>query len=155
MLLPIPLATMLPLCQVLTCHVASEHACSQLGGPCCCLWRLQRPSVHYYAAAPAAATAAAAALQGVCLQGRFHTSEPLSSIFMWLTDSLTDPATTYELIGPDRRPLPSAGRVAQAQLAPAALLNFRLLGQQRRPVDAAGRQRSFLKDELLQRAYAD
>ncbi|KAF6259521.1 hypothetical protein COO60DRAFT_1513000 [Scenedesmus sp. NREL 46B-D3] len=93
--------------------------------------------------------------EGVCLQGRFHTSEPLSSLFAWVTDSLTNPATTYELIGPDRKPLTPAGHVAGAQLAPAVLLNFRPLGQQGQPVDAAGRQLSFLKDELLQQAHAD
>jgi hypothetical protein len=94
-------------------------------------------------------------LQGVCLQGRFHVSEPLSSLFAWVTDALADPATTYEMVGPDRKPLAAAGRVADAQLAPAVLLNFRPLSQQGQPVDAAGRQLSFIRGELLQQARAD
>jgi hypothetical protein len=94
-------------------------------------------------------------LQGVCLQGRFRISEPLASLFTWVTDALSDPATSYELIGPNRKPLAPAGLVAEAQLAPAVLLNFRPLGQQGQPVDAAGRQLSFVKDELLQQAHAD
>lgn len=93
--------------------------------------------------------------EGVCLQGRFHGSEPLSSVFTWVTDALACPATTYELVGPDRKPLAAAGSVAAAALAPAVLLNFRPLSQQGQPRDAAGRQLSFLRGELLQLAHAD
>lgn len=50
----------------------------------------------------------------------------MSRIFEWVSDSLRDPARTYELITPARRPLvTSAGTLRQADLLPSSLLNFR------------------------------
>ncbi|KAF8072692.1 PUX2 [Scenedesmus sp. PABB004] len=100
---------------------------------------------------PTAATLRARFPEGVCLQGIFHVREPLSSVHDWLRASLREPGAPYELVGPDRRPLGTAGSVGDAGLAPASLLNWRPLGQQR----PAGAAVPALRDELLARARAD
>ena len=72
--------------------------------------------------------------------------EPVAALFEWLTSCLRDPGTTYELVGPDRRPLaPGAGSFRAAQLVPSALLNFRRLA-------AEPQRTSVLRDDLLRAA---
>lgn len=90
----------------------------------------------------------------MCLQGRFHVSEPLTALFEFVTAALRDPSITYQLVGPSRGALPLTGRIGDADLAPAVLLNFRPLSRGQL-VDAAGLQQSFLRDELLRQAHAD
>lgn len=85
-------------------------------------------------------------MQGVCLQGRFGVGEPLTAVFEWTTDALRH-CCCYELILPDRRPLPATGTVGAAGLAPSMLLNFFALD--------GGSARPFLSDRLLQQARAD
>lgn len=99
-------------------------------------------------------------MQGVCLQGEFSAREPVTAVFEWVTTSLANPGIAYELVLPDRQPLPATGTVGEAGLMPTALLNFR-------PMDsvlgitaggAAGRRgqqqrhQPFLSDALLQQA---
>lgn len=68
-------------------------------------------------------------------------------MFEWVTDALRDPGRTYELITPIRRPLVTAnGTVAQADLLPSSLLNFRWLDPH---VIGAASQLPSLRDELL------
>ncbi|GFR51063.1 hypothetical protein Agub_g13387 [Astrephomene gubernaculifera] len=43
--------------------------------------------------------------EGVCLQGHFGASEPVSRIFHWVAASLRHPAMTFDLIQPNRKPL--------------------------------------------------
>ena len=75
-----------------------------------------------------------------------RTGEPLTALFEWLTGCLRDPGTTYELVGPDRRPLaPGPGSFRAAQLVPSALLNFRRLEHE-------PQRASVLHDELLRAA---
>ncbi len=51
--------------------------------------------------------------------------EPVSALFEWVTDCLSDPCCTYELVGPDRKPVKAARQsMRSAQLVPSALLNF-------------------------------
>ena len=72
--------------------------------------------------------------------------EPVTAVFEWLSDCLADPGCTYELIGPDRRPLQASQKsMRAAELVPSALLNFRRL--QPEP-----QRRSMLRDELLRAA---
>ena len=62
----------------------------------------------------------------VSLQGEFNAREPVAAVFEWVSSSLRDFSTTYELILPGRKPLtPAMGRIADADLLPSALLNFR------------------------------
>lgn len=82
-------------------------------------------------------------------------SEAVSAVFEWTSDALRDPAVTYELIQPNRKPLIASGLVCNADLAPAVLLNFRLLSQQGEGRSSASQQQSYLKDELLLQARAD
>lgn len=50
----------------------------------------------------------------------------MAVIFEWVTSSLRDPGTMYELIMPGRKPLaPTMGSLADADLLPSAMLNFR------------------------------
>ena len=59
---------------------------------------------------------------------RCHAGEPVSAVFEWLTQCLSDPGCTYELVGPDRKPVSAAAQsMRSAQLVPSALLNFRRL----------------------------
>lgn len=59
--------------------------------------------------------------------------------------------TTYELVGPDRRPLAPSASVAACGLAPSAVVNFRPLA------GVAMQQRNvpFLSDALLRQARTD
>ncbi|GIL66753.1 hypothetical protein Vafri_20206, partial [Volvox africanus] len=92
--------------------------------------------------------------EGVCLQGQFGASEPVSRVFEWVSGSLRSPDLTFELIKPDRRPLetsaaatadkgagkgatparasaPRPGRllaVRDADMMPSILLNLRPIG---------------------------
>lgn len=60
------------------------------------------------------------------LQGEFNAREPVAAVFEWVSSGLRDFSTTYELILPSRKPLsPVMGRIADADLLPSALLNFR------------------------------
>lgn len=66
------------------------------------------------------------------MQGEFNAREPVTAIFEWVSDSLRDVSMTYELLLPGlgRKVLsPSMGTVAQADLLPTTLLNFRTAGQ--------------------------
>jgi hypothetical protein len=63
--------------------------------------------------------------QGVQLAANFGLSEPLCRVHETVADALRAPARAFELVLPDRRPLPREGRVADAGIAPAVLLNFR------------------------------
>lgn len=72
--------------------------------------------------------------------------EPVSEMFEWLTDCLSDPGCTYELVGPDRKPLaPSAQSMRAAQLVPSALVIFRRLS-------AAPQQEPTLRQDILRLA---
>eukprot|EP00878_Enallax_costatus_P018439 GHUV01019411.1.p1 GENE.GHUV01019411.1~~GHUV01019411.1.p1 ORF type:complete len:522 (+),score=195.27 GHUV01019411.1:131-1696(+) len=93
--------------------------------------------------------------EGVCLQGNFHVSEPVTAVFEWVTESLRDPTITYELIKPDRKPLAATGLVNAADLAPAVLLNFRPLTGQQALYSGRTQCSSFLRDSLLAQAQAD
>lgn len=80
------------------------------------------------------------------LRGRSYAGEPVAAIFEWLTDSLRDPGATYDLIGPDRKPIAaSMGSIRKAQLLPSALLNFMRLSP-------APQCDPTLKDDLLRKA---
>ncbi|EIE24119.1 hypothetical protein COCSUDRAFT_47147 [Coccomyxa subellipsoidea C-169] len=84
--------------------------------------------------------------EGLILQGEFNAGEPVAAIFEWLTDSLRDPGATYDLIGPDRKPIAaSMGSMRKAQLLPSALLNFMRLSP-------APQCDPTLKDDLLRTA---
>ncbi|KAK9906634.1 hypothetical protein WJX75_005245 [Coccomyxa subellipsoidea] len=84
--------------------------------------------------------------EGLVLQGEFNAGEPVAAIFEWLTDSLRDPGATYDLIGPDRKPIAaSMGSIRKAQLLPSALLNFMRLSP-------APQCDPTLKDDLLRKA---
>ncbi len=70
----------------------------------------------------------------------------MSAIFEWLTDCLSDPGCTYELMGPDRKPLAlSAQSIRAAQLVPSALINFRRLS-------TAPQQEPTLRQDILRLA---
>lgn len=70
----------------------------------------------------------------------------MAAIFEWLTDCMRDPGATYELIGPDRKPITAAmGSIRKAQLLPSALLNFQRLS-------TVPQSEPTLKDELLRNA---
>ncbi|KAI8471873.1 MAG: hypothetical protein J3K34DRAFT_520230 [Monoraphidium minutum] len=65
--------------------------------------------------------------EGVQLEAFFGVKEPLVRVHEAVAASLRSPATPFELVAPDRAPLPRGGRVGDAGLAPAVLLNFRAL----------------------------
>lgn len=70
----------------------------------------------------------------------------MAAIFEWVTDSLRDAGSIYELIGPDRKPISSSvGSIRKAQLLPSALLNFQRLS-------AAPQRDPTLTDQLLRQA---
>lgn len=67
-------------------------------------------------------------------------------MFEWLTECLSDPGCTYELVGPDRKPVSAAAQsMRSAQLVPSALLNFRRLS-------AASQQQPTLRQDVLRLA---
>ena len=70
----------------------------------------------------------------------------MSAVFEWLTDCLSDPGCTYELVGPDRKPVNAAAQsMRSAQLVPSALLNFRRLS-------SAPQQQPTLREDILRLA---
>ncbi|BDA46192.1 probable UBX domain-containing protein 6 [Coccomyxa sp. Obi] len=84
--------------------------------------------------------------EGLILQGEFNAGEPVAAVFEWMTDCMRDPGATYELIGPDRKPITAAmGTIRKAQLLPSALLNFQRLS-------TVPQSEHTLKDELLRNA---
>ncbi|GLI63442.1 hypothetical protein VaNZ11_006333 [Volvox africanus] len=113
--------------------------------------------------------------EGVCLQGQFGASEPVSRVFEWVSGSLRSPALTFELIKPDRRPLetsatatadkgagkgatparasaPRPGRlltVRDADMMPSILLNLRPTGPEAATLVA--NNVPLLSDELLRK----
>jgi hypothetical protein len=98
--------------------------------------------------------------QGVQLSAAFGASEPLSRVHEAVAAALRDPAALFELVLPDRRPLPRDGRVADAGIAPAVLLNFRPLGAAGPPGGGGGgggrgRGPPTLSDEMLRLARVD
>lgn len=73
--------------------------------------------------------------------------------------ALRHPATLFELVLPDRRPLAREGRVADAGIAPSVLLNFRPLevpphrgGASAGAAAAAAARLPALSDEMLRLA---
>jgi UBX domain-containing protein 6 len=67
----------------------------------------------------------------------------VAALFEWLTDCLRNPGCSYDLIGPDRKPITAAmGTIRSAGLLPSALLNFKRQS-------AAPQTEPTLKDELL------
>ena len=77
---------------------------------------------------------------------RCHAGEPVSAVFEWLTDCLSDPGCTYELVDPDRKPVGVAAQsMRSAQLVPSALLNFRRLS-------SAPQQQPTLRQDILRLA---
>ncbi|CAL5227638.1 g10643 [Coccomyxa viridis] len=84
--------------------------------------------------------------EGLVLQGEFNAGEPVSAVFEWLTDCLSDPGCTYELVDPDRKPVGVAAQsMRSAQLVPSALLNFRRLS-------SAPQQQPTLRQDILRLA---
>ena len=82
------------------------------------------------------------------LQGSFGSAEPVSRVAEWVSASLRSPTLTYELIGPDRKPLqltaagPGGGggrpvTVGSAGLVPSAILNLRPVGPEAAALAAA------------------
>ena len=67
----------------------------------------------------------------------------MTAVFEWVSDSLRDVSMTYELLSPGRKALsPTMGTVAQADLLPTALLNFRAA--------SARSSNPILRDDVLQ-----
>jgi hypothetical protein len=87
--------------------------------------------------------------QGVQLAASFGLSEPLERVHEAVAAALAHPAALFELILPDRRPLPREGRVADAGIAPAVLLNFRPL--EGGPSGSSG----WLSDEMMRAAKVE
>eukprot|EP00887_Chlorella_sp_A99_P000826 scaffold5.g826.t1 len=89
--------------------------------------------------------------EGVSLQGEFHAGEPLAALFAWVADALADPLNTYDLVGPNRRPLDAArGSLRDADLLPSATLLFRWTGESA----VAMREAPALRQDLLRAAAA-
>lgn len=86
--------------------------------------------------------------EGLLLEGEFNAREPVAAVRAWISDCLSDPLSTYDLIGPDRRPVGGPGArqtVAGAGLVPSAVLNLRWVGDSVREMS----QRISLRVELL------
>jgi len=63
---------------------------------------------------------------GVMLQATFSVRAPVSLLLQWVSESLREPAHAFELSLPRCKPLGNLeATLEQAELAPAALLNFR------------------------------
>ena len=101
--------------------------------------RLMTRAMREAEAAPAAAAAAAAKApktarvrvrfpEGAQLAATFGAAEPAAAIHAAVAAALRDPSVPFELVRPDRALLPRTGRVRDAGVAPAALLNIRAVG---------------------------
>jgi hypothetical protein len=89
--------------------------------------------------------------QGVQLEANFGVGEPLERVHETVSCCLRSPATLFELILPDRKPLPRAGRVGDAGIAPSVLLNFRAVEGH----GASSGSCHALSDAMLQLAQVD
>jgi len=66
-------------------------------------------------------------MDGTMLQATFAVSSPVSRIIDWVSESLREPGHAFELSVPRGKPLTDrTTSIEAAELAPAALLNFRL-----------------------------
>lgn len=86
--------------------------------------------------------------EGLLLEGEFGAAEPVAAVRAWISDCLADPLSTYDLVGPDRRPVAEPGArqtVARAGLVPSAVLNLRWVGDSVREMT----HRVALRSELL------
>ncbi|GAX79245.1 hypothetical protein CEUSTIGMA_g6685.t1 [Chlamydomonas eustigma] len=85
---------------------------------------------HQSGPPPRTATVRVRFPEGVYLQGDFGMSEPLLSVFEWVSAALRSCDITYELVNPTRVPLActQAAKVKDADLA-GSVLNFRATGE--------------------------
>ncbi|KAL4425645.1 hypothetical protein ABPG75_009661 [Micractinium tetrahymenae] len=80
--------------------------------------------------APTFATIRVRFPEGISLQGEFGAGEPVTAVFAWVADCLSDPLHTYELVLPSRRTLEVQSQsVREADLLPSVVLLFRWTGQ--------------------------
>jgi hypothetical protein len=80
-------------------------------------------------------------------------------VHQWVSNALQNPATTaFDLVLPNRKLLPLTGRVQDAGLLPAVLLNFRVRvpgGAEAARRVAQERHVPYLSDDMLQMAHCD